>query len=188
MMGLQGFLDLLPPGSQDQSPPRIPTPGRLYPSAELEHIQLFEGARDLLEPLLDSPPAQLLRPRDDVADDPLESLLDVSYQSAQGQLRELQGSSSTVTPVPVASCANTRSPDLSSSNSQLEVNQHKSVSVAQHQHDNCPADTVQGAAQEDKLSAVMQKLVDIKQRLDLLPASSKGQRKRQASLLCAKCL
>lgn len=127
LVGLQGFLDLLPPGPEDQSPPRIPTPRKLYPSAEREHIQLFEGARDLLEPLLDSPPAQLLRPRDDVAVDPLEPLLDVSYQGAQGQLRELQGSSSSVTPVPVAhgctSCTNTRSPDLSSSNSQLEVGQ-----------------------------------------------------------------
>ena len=182
----KGFLDLLLPGPEDQSPPRIPTPGKLYPSAELEHIQVFEGARDLLEPLLESPPAQLLRPRDDVAVDPLEPLLDVSYQGAQGQLRDLQGSSSTVTPVPrgSTSCTNTRSPDLSSSNSQLEVGQRKHLCLTENPHNICPADNLYGAAQEDKLSLVMQKLVDIKQRLDSLPASSKGQRKRQVSLVC----
>lgn len=131
LMGLQGFLhqdslDLLPLGPKDQAQQWMSSPGSPYSSAE-QHQQ-DRGAEDLLESLLESPPAQLLRPRDDVADDPLESLLDLSYRSTQEQLRELQGSSSSSTPVPGAASCTTRPPDLDSSNSQLEVGQRSDVS------------------------------------------------------------
>ncbi|KAK9863756.1 hypothetical protein WJX84_007028 [Apatococcus fuscideae] len=146
--GLQGLLPFGTPQLQS----------RINCTSE-EQSEAIEGAGDLLGPLLDSPPAQLLRPRDDVSVDPLEPLLEVSYHNAQ-QLSDLQGSSATATPAPIApgraSCT-AMTHDFSSSSSKLE-----------------------GAAQEDKLSLVMQKLVDIKQRLDLLPATSTAQRKRPA--------
>lgn len=121
-LGLQSFLNpedlnLVPMGPQDHAQQRRSSRGSLHTEQQCECI---EG--DLLGPLLDSPPAQMLRTRDDVANDPLESLLEVCYHSAQGQLGGLQGSSSTATPVP------TRTPDVSSSNSQVEVRLHRPAS------------------------------------------------------------